>query len=490
MSILDRFRFINRSRKAGLVGLAVALGVTLIWVQMLGGTSSLGKIWPSGGGTKHITIDPATGVKLNASLSQPKIVQGSDGTVYLDLKVVTPGRLDRLETMLPTDILVILDRSGSMGEGNKWNYATQAVRSLLDRLTPEDRIGFISFDSSARLDSPMAAATPSTVERIRAVLGRLGPGASTNLGAALLLAERTASSDPESPRRRRVLVLSDGHANTGIVEPAQLQKIARRLADRGSVVSTVGMGLGFNETLMASLADQGMGSFSYLEHLETLGTILASELSDSRRVFADGSELHLNLPHGVTIVDVAGYPHETRGNTAILRTGQLLGNSTKSFMATLRFPSHSIGTHQLGSIDLFYKSNGRSFQQTLPGGNLMVACVAPERKAEVVASIDQKVYREAWLNNNLGVLMNKVGSFVRSGEKSKASEVIETYKSRLEEAQAAAPGIYSDADAELKELEAQVDDAFDGPDQETKRNRAAKMLLDEAQKNQRIVIKK
>ena len=85
-------------------------------------------------------------------------------------------------------------------------------------------------------------------------------------------------------------MLSDGHANTGIVEPAQLQKTARRLADRGSVVSTVGMGLGFNETLMASLADQGMGSFSYLEHLETLGTILASELSDSRRVFADGSE--------------------------------------------------------------------------------------------------------------------------------------------------------------------------------------------------------
>ncbi len=489
MSILERFRFLNSSPRAGLLALAIGVGATLIWVQILGGTSTIRNLWPYGSTTQHITIDPATGVKLNATLSQPKIVQGSDGTVYLDLKIVTPGDPERRESILPTDILVVLDRSGSMSDGNKWQYATQAVQSLLDRLTPSDRIALISFDSSARLDSPLARATPQNIARIRNVLQRLAPGASTNLGDALLLAERTTGSLSEGARTRRVMVLSDGHANTGIVEPAQLQKIARRLADSGSIVSTVGMGLGFNETLMASLADQGMGSFSYLEHLESLGSMLAAELSDTRRVFAEGSEVKLSLPRGTRIVDVAGYPFEMNGTTAVIRTGQLLRGSTKGFIATLRIPSQSTGNHEFGAIDLFYRSGGRSHQQTMAGGNLLIACVAPERKAEVVASIDRTVYREAWIENNFGALMKKVGDFVRSGEKSKASGLIESYKNRLEEAAQSAPEIAREADVELKELEARVDDAFDGPNQGLKQNRAAKQFLDEAQKRQRTLVK-
>ncbi len=489
MSMLDRFRFINSSPRAGLLALAVAVGATLLWVQILGGTDTIRNFWTSGSTTSHITIDPTTGVKLNASLSQPKIVQGGDGTVYLDLKVVTPDSLRHSEETLPSDILVVLDRSGSMGEGQKWQYATQAIRSLLDRLTPSDRIAFISFDSSARLDSALAPATPQNVARLRTILKGLAPGASTNLGHALLLAERSASRGSEGARRQRVLVLSDGHANTGIVEPAQLQKIARRLADKGSVVSTVGMGLGFNETLMASLADQGMGSFSYLEHLESLGSILAAELSDSRRVFAEGSNVKVTLPRGARIVDVAGYPFEMSGRTALIRTGQLLHNSTKGFMATIQIPNQSIGNHEFGAIDLSYRAGGRSYRQTLEGGNLLVACVAPERKAEAVASIDQKVYRKAWSENNFGALMKKVGDYVRTGEKAKASEVIDNYKARLEQAAQAAPGIAQEADAELKELEEQVDDAFDGSNQGVKQNRAAKKFLDEAQKRQRTTVK-
>ena len=104
MSILARFRFINSSPRAGLLALAVAVGVTLIWVQILGGTSTIRNLWSSGSTTEHITIDPTTGVKLNAKLSQPKIVQGSDGTVYLDLKVVTPDSLERRSSILPSDI--------------------------------------------------------------------------------------------------------------------------------------------------------------------------------------------------------------------------------------------------------------------------------------------------------------------------------------------------------------------------------------------------
>ena len=139
--------------------------------------------------------------------------------------------------------------------------------------------------------------------------------------------------------------------------------MARRIADSGSILSTVGMGLGFNETLMASLADHGMGSFSILEHLESLGTILAKELDDSRDIYADGSEMRIVLPHGVELVEAAGYPFVLEGRTAVIRTGQLFQESTKSFMATLRVANHVPAEYVLGDIDLSYRVDGRLYQQ-------------------------------------------------------------------------------------------------------------------------------
>ena len=69
------------------------------------------------------------------------------------------------------------------------------------------------------------------------------------------------------------------------------------------------MGLGFNETLMASLADHGMGSYAYLEHLGGLGAILAQNLSDLRHVYARGSELEIKLSPGIALLEMPGLSH-------------------------------------------------------------------------------------------------------------------------------------------------------------------------------------
>jgi hypothetical protein len=249
------------------------------------------------------------------------------------------------------------------------------------------------------------------------------------------------------------------------------------------------MGLGFNETLMASLADQGMGTFSYLEHLDSLGTILTRELSDSRRIYADGSEIRLHLPEGMDLIEASGYPFVLEGQTAVIRTGQLLQESKKNFMVTLQVPSHQISDYSFGNLELSYRVQGRSFKQQIRAGGLQVACVAPEHREEVIASIDKDVYSEAWTRNNLGSLLRQVGDLVRQGDREQAEQSIREYRSRVNEADALVPGLKKKADQELKELEGRVDEAFRGSDQNTKQNRAAKLLLDESQKLQRTIKK-
>jgi Ca-activated chloride channel family protein len=449
----------GKTRKGGILAVLLGILATVIWVQVEAGAFT--RFTHVQGIEPQVNVHPKTGVKFQASLSHPMIVQGADGTVYLN------------------------DRSGSMAEDNKWAFATQAVHTLLDRLTPSDRIALITFDTSARVQSRLIPASETNIRRFRNIVNSLHPGDSTNMGDALLRAEGMSASARVSERGRRVILLSDGHANVGIVHPGELAAMARRIADNGSVLSTVGMGLGFNETLMASLADHGMGSFSYLEHLESLGTVLAQELDDSRDIYADGSEMRIVLPHGVELVDAAGYPFEREGRTVVIRTGQLFQESTKTFMATLSVANHVPAEYVLGDIDLSYRVDGRSYQQEVGSSRLSIACVAPERKTEAVASIDKDLYRSAWIKNNLGSIMREVGDYVRSGDQEKAKELMDNYRDRLEEADAAVPGLKKDADRQLDELEARVDDAFQGPDQKVKQNRAAKSFLGASQELQR-----
>ena len=306
--------------------LVLGLGIlaTLVWVQIQG-RSTAGLYSHHGRSHTLSSIHPKTGIQLRANLSQPMVIQGGDGTVYLDLTVLTPKTNEEPQT--PTDTIVVLDRSGSMGDDNKWRYAnTRALTS---------------------------------------VVSSLRPGGHTNLGDALLLAEGVASDSHLAERRSRIVLLSDGLANKGIIEPAALASISRRIADRGSIVSTIGMGLGFNEMLMASLADHGMGSFHFLEDLESLGTLLAGELSDSRWVLAEGSELRIHLPDGVELHDVAGLPFVLEGRTAVIRTGQLFQNSTKHFLATLRVNSAVPTEYSIQDIGLTYRVDGRPYQQEI-----------------------------------------------------------------------------------------------------------------------------
>jgi hypothetical protein len=118
---------------------------------------------------------------------------------------------------------------------------------------------------------------------------------------------------------------------------------------------------------------------------------------------------------------------------------------------------------------------------------LRMACVVPERKEEAVASINKDLYEEAWIKNNLGSLMKEVGVYVRRGERALAEEVVQSYRNRLDDNEANVPGLKRQAGRELDELEARMEDAFDGPDQKIKQNRAAKSMMGDSQELQRQV---
>lgn len=353
-SITHRFYRRLRSTRVGLIAFAA---LALLSGVMIGFSGT-----PSAGPPAQPQPDPVSvqshgpgDIKLTGRLSQTKLVQGSSDRIYLSLEVEAPAGPASIAPKNTTDLIVLLDHSGSMAEENRLPFARQAIIDLLNRLTAEDRFGLVIFDSSAAIASELTPVTPAERERLIQIVHTIQPGSGTNMSAGLFKARDLAlRRAPE--HSRKILLLSDGQANEGITHPTELNGIARSLSNSGLILSTIGMGLGFNETLMTSLADHGMGSYAYLEHLGGLGAILAKNLSDLRHVYARSSELEINLSPGIALLDAGGYPMSQVSPTVIrVPTGQILGGVKRRLTLTFNAPTGDPGEFGLGDIRLRYQ---------------------------------------------------------------------------------------------------------------------------------------
>jgi Ca-activated chloride channel homolog len=499
----------------GALGLFAALVVGTAAVALAPKAIGGGAAGTATGPTVHQGTD---GVTFSGTLSQTKLVQGGNGVMYLDLHITTPAATLSPASVKASDIVVVLDRSGSMAAENRLPYAKEAVRRLVRQLQAEDRFALITFDAVAVVDTELTPVTAAARERIVQRVNALQPGSSTNISDGLLKArallqehagegaplnwrpsaDAVAGNGPDGPaptqsrqRNRKVILLSDGETNMGIVDPKELAKIAASFTGYSAVLSTIGMGLGFNETLMAALADYGMGHYAYLEHLERLGEILEQDMSDTRQVFASASSLEIACGDGVTVTDVGGYPIDLTSQPGMARvaTGQLLGGAKKHFVVTMTVPTDRLGEVALGNVTLHYTTSQGTSSIALAPEHLRIAVLEPARRDEAVASVRRDLVQQLWEGNNLGRLQKDYSHWLRAGEQRKAQQALADYRQALQKAETDT-GVRVENQIvidKLSAMEQELNEAFSGPapQQAEKRNRAAKTRYGESLKSQR-----
>ncbi|MGH8582108.1 MAG: vWA domain-containing protein [Gammaproteobacteria bacterium] len=437
------------------------------------------------------TATPVTadGIKLSGQLSRGKLLQGGDGTVYVHLEIAAPAQAERNGMRRATDLVVVLDKSGSMSAENRLPYAKQAVLDLVQRLGAEDRLGLVLFDSVAELVSDLQPMTDAQRARLRLSVSAIQAGSGTNLSEGLFKA-RTLFLEQPSERNRALLLLSDGEANEGITLPEGLNGIARGIGEQGVVLSTIGMGLGFNEVLMASLADHGMGSYAYLEHLGGLAEILARPLDESRQVYAQRSELAIRLPPGVALIDAGGY-ERTRVSASSVRVpaGQILAGARRNLTLTFKVATDTLGERELTALTLHYHTARGDHTAGLQQAPLRLAVVPAERREEAAASVNEPVLKSSWISNNLGRLKAAYREAVAAGKRDEAKATLDRYVKDVRGAEAELGLSIVDAAtaAQVEDMARDLDDAFSGaPAERTlKQQRLAKKAHAEGLKAQR-----
>jgi Mg-chelatase subunit ChlD len=247
----------------------------------------------------------------------------------------------------PLNVAFVIDRSGSMS-GQKLALARTAVETAVERLLPGDRFAVVAYDDRVDVvvESTPASREAKTmaVDRLRTIDAR----GSTNLGEGWLRgAEQVARAQAAASVAgvNRVLLLTDGLANQGMTDPAELIRHAAELRTRGITTTTFGVGEDFDESLLESMADAGGGHFYFIADAAQMVDQIASEVGELLEVVARDATVEVTAPDGlgVAVDSLSRFPVEARGNRWLVRLGDLIAEQRLEVVLRVKFGFGTIG---------------------------------------------------------------------------------------------------------------------------------------------------
>ncbi|MBI4963217.1 MAG: VWA domain-containing protein [Desulfomonile tiedjei] len=233
----------------------------------------------------------------------------------------------------PVNLCIVLDRSGSMA-GDKIVKAREAAVEAVRRLGPKDVFSLVIYDHTIQTLIP--ARHVKDVEQIAAKIRGIHPGGNTALFGGMTHGAAEIRKHIEDKYVHRIILLSDGLANVGPSSPEELGRLGAALLKEGISVTTVGVGLDYNEDLMTKLSRNSDGNAYFVESSRDLPRIFSTELGDVLSVRAKKVALVVELPDGVTPISIIGRDGRIAGRRVELTLNQLYGGQEKFALLELQ----------------------------------------------------------------------------------------------------------------------------------------------------------
>jgi len=326
----------------------------------------------------------ASTTKLEVALARPVLQADLVQTTYF--KVGLTGASIRERNRPSANIAIVLDRSGSM-QGEKLRHAKQAAIMAVERLRSRDIVSIIAYDDHVRVLVP--ATRVSDRERIAEAVNALETGGSTALFAGVTKGASELRKFLSREKVNRVILLSDGLANVGPDSPRELGALGSSLAKEGISVTTIGLGLGYNEDLMTRLAMNSDGNHAFVEEPRDLVRIFEYELGDVLSVVAQDIVVTIECPAGVRPVRVFGRKAEIFGRKIVLHLNQLYAEHEKYVLVEVEIsPSSAGASARIADVEVVY-----SDMETSKRDRLTAHATArfSDRPEEVAGSEDRDV---------------------------------------------------------------------------------------------------
>lgn len=232
--------------------------------------------------------------------------------VVLQVGIATKELLD-YSKMPPINISLVIDKSGSMQSDNRLEKVKSALKHFIKGLRAHDFISIITYDSNATVI--LKATKVKDIDNLALTLKNLQPGGSTNLNEGLMLAYKEVTKNYDAKLTNKVILLTDGVANIGVINTEDIVKNSTFYNKKGIDISTIGVGKKINYSLLQQLSNAGKGANHFIGNSkEDISKVFINELESLLSSIAKQVSLTITYPKGMQINNVYGYHPEYAKN--------------------------------------------------------------------------------------------------------------------------------------------------------------------------------
>lgn len=213
------------------------------------------------------------------------------------------------EQLPPSNLVFLVDVSGSMQDGNKLPLLKQALPLLVRQLSGRDRVAMVVYAGADSVVLPPTAGNRQRQHEILAAIDRLRAGGSTHASSGIRTAYQLARQSFIAGGNNRVILASDGDFNVGVTSRDELQRLIEQERQGGIYLTVLGFGMGnYHDDTMEILADKGNGNYAYIDSLLEAKKVLVKEMSGTLFALAGDVKIQVEFnPARVGAYRLIGY---------------------------------------------------------------------------------------------------------------------------------------------------------------------------------------
>lgn len=230
------------------------------------------------------------------------------------LHIGLQGKLIPNDDLPPSNLVFLLDVSGSMSQPNKLPLLKSSLRLLTDQLRPQDRVAIVVYAGAAGI--VLESTSGDKKQTIKDALNKLQAGGSTAGGEGIKLAYTIARKNFVEGGNNRIILATDGDFNIGASSDAAMQRLIERERESGVFLTVLGFGMGnYKDNKMQILADKGNGNHAYIDDLSEARKVLINEFGGTLYTIAKDVKIQVEFnPAKVAGYRLVGYENRLLDN--------------------------------------------------------------------------------------------------------------------------------------------------------------------------------
>ena len=290
-------------------------------------------------------------IKLDVAPMRSTLKAGEKQTTWL--RVGLEGfQIEANKKRAPVNLAIVLDKSGSMS-GEKITQARRAAIDAISLLGSDDIVSIITYDTTVSVLVPATKMTDR--ESIAKAINSIQADGNTALFAGVSKGAAEVRKFLDKEHVNRIVLLSDGIANSGPSTPGELGALGASLMKENISVSTLGLGLSYNEDLMVQLAKKSGGNHHFIEKSTELADIFRREFEDVLSVVAQEVDLKIQIAEGIRPVRVLGNDSDINGQQVVTRMNQIYSRQNKYVVIEVEIPSSEANANrELANVAVSY----------------------------------------------------------------------------------------------------------------------------------------